>query len=108
VNIRDGGKTVHVVFKYLKGGGGGVPPVTTTHFLGCSVDISFKDDITVILLLNVSFMLSCLFGCHSATGLFFYFNNVTRCSRQGEIGSGQIFKDDVNGFPSTSDIFVSK
>ena len=37
-NNRDGGKAVHVVFKYL------------------SVDISLNDDVTVILLLGVSVM----------------------------------------------------
>jgi hypothetical protein len=38
-NNRDGGKAVHVVFKYI------------------SMDISLKDDLTVILLLGVSFMM---------------------------------------------------
>jgi hypothetical protein len=39
VIIRDGGKTVRVVFKYLKGG---TRPVTTAHFPACYVDISLK------------------------------------------------------------------
>ncbi len=69
-NIWDGGKTVHVVFKNLsrfccrywgtgKGWGHGVgeeplSPLTTTLFSSWSVNISFKDDVTVILLLGAS------------------------------------------------------
>jgi hypothetical protein len=52
-------ETVHVVFKYLsrsllwKGvGAGGITPL----LLSWSVDISIKDDLTVILLLRLSFM----------------------------------------------------
>jgi hypothetical protein len=65
-NIRGGGKTVHVVCKYLSGsqlkkralGAVGVTPLPliTTLYPCWSVDISFKDDITGILLLGVPFM----------------------------------------------------
>jgi hypothetical protein len=64
-NIRDGGKTVHVVFKYLsrslllKGvGAGAVSPPSHPHhqLISQLIRISFKDDITIILLLSVSFL----------------------------------------------------
>jgi hypothetical protein len=45
-NSLGGGKPVHVIFKYL----------FTNLFPSLSVDISFEDDVTVILLLDVSFM----------------------------------------------------
>jgi hypothetical protein len=66
-----GGKPVHVVFKYLfrsllysisRGGDGrryaspSPPPFTSTLFPSWSGDISFKDDVNVILLLGVSYM----------------------------------------------------
>jgi hypothetical protein len=50
------------VLKPAVSGGGGrgwsnaSPPFTTTLFLSGSVDISFKDDVTVIPLLGVSFI----------------------------------------------------
>jgi hypothetical protein len=81
VIIRGGGKTVHVVFKYLKEGRRSNPGHLHPFSRLLRVDISNKNDVTVILLLDVSLMLLCLFGCHSATGLFFY---VTRCLGQGE------------------------
>ncbi len=41
------------------GAGGVTPlPLITTLIPSCSVDISFKDDVTVILLLAVSFMVA--------------------------------------------------
>jgi hypothetical protein len=61
--LRGGGKTLHVVIcleaccRKGWGAGGVTPPsLTTTLFSSCSVDISFEDDVTVILLLGVSFM----------------------------------------------------
>ncbi len=51
-NIRGGGKAVHVVFKTPAGvREGGIMPftLTTTLLLSGSVDIWFKDDVTVIL-----------------------------------------------------------
>jgi hypothetical protein len=47
-------KSVHVVFKYLSKS---LLLLTPTLFPGLSVDISFKDDVTVIFLLGVSFMI---------------------------------------------------
>jgi hypothetical protein len=53
-HIREGGKTVHVVFKYKYLYGSllqkGVHVVS---------GYSFKDDVTIMLLLGVSFMLKC-------------------------------------------------
>jgi hypothetical protein len=58
-NIQSGGKNVHVGIIYLsrnllveRGGVGGVtpPPYATTLFPSWPVDISFKDDVTIILL----------------------------------------------------------
>jgi hypothetical protein len=54
-------KTAHVVFKHMcrsllcTGVGGVTPfPLITTLFPSRSVDISYKDDVTVILLLGAS------------------------------------------------------
>jgi hypothetical protein len=61
-NIRGGGKTVHVVFKYLspqkpdeERGGDEVMAQSSLYPIlpNCSVDISCKNDVTVILLLGV-------------------------------------------------------
>jgi hypothetical protein len=67
-NIQGGGKIVHVVFKYSicpevccrKGCGRAefASPYSLPPFF--PVDISFKDDVTVILLLYVSFMVKWL------------------------------------------------
>jgi hypothetical protein len=59
LNIRREGKTVHVVFKYLsrlQDRRVGIYPLTAILFLSWSIDISFYDDVTGILLLGVSFM----------------------------------------------------
>ncbi len=63
-NIQDGGNAVHVVFKYLsrsllwKGVRvTGDERLPTTLFPNWSVIIKFKDDVTIILLLGISFIL---------------------------------------------------
>jgi hypothetical protein len=57
-NIRGGEKTVHVVCpearKRWVAGGVTPSPLSTTQFASLSVDISFKDDVTVILRLDIN------------------------------------------------------
>jgi hypothetical protein len=60
-NIRDGGKTVHVVFKNIGlpavgVGAGGVTPSYHHPISQLILDVLFKDDVTVILFLGVSFL----------------------------------------------------
>ncbi len=71
MNGGDGDKIVYVVFKYIsrsllqKRVGAGVvtpPHTTTTLFTSWPRDFSFKDDITVIFLLDVSFMALFFYG----------------------------------------------
>jgi hypothetical protein len=59
VKNRERGKIVHVVFKYRSRSccmWKGVGPRGVTHPPSCEVDILFKDDVTVLLLLCVSFV----------------------------------------------------
>jgi hypothetical protein len=51
-------KTALVIFKYLSRSQSNVSPLTTTLFPSWFVDILFKDDVTVILLLGVAFVVA--------------------------------------------------
>ncbi len=74
-NIWGGGKTVHVVKRSRRRARElRLPPLPRRPFPNWSVDISFKDDVTVILLLCVSFMRTAMLYAHFLAPICRFFN----------------------------------